>query len=386
MGLKLNIRLYYAITFLQGMVFYAPIATLYRQAKGLTVFDITLIESISLILMVALEIPWGFAADRIGYKKTIIVCNILFFISKIVFWKADNFGMFLTERLILSVVLSGLSGCDSAYLYLSSKGLDRQKIFGIYEAMSTAGIILSSVIFSAYIKNDYPLSALLTVATYALAMLLSFFLPEARAKSEKHMSFAERIKIYYSAISGNKRFVLFLLAASLISQSNQTITVFLNQLQYLRSGIPIKYMGYLYIVVTFSSFASIFAGNLSAWLGQSKTLKCLFATASISCLIMAFVVNPLISVMGIALLRMSASLFTPISMDIQNHQIKLSDRATILSVYSMVMDIVAVGTNLIYGKLADAGVSFAMGAGGVFCIFGFVLYTIWQRRKDCQTT
>ena len=64
-----NICLMYAIALLQGMVFYGPVATLYRQASGISVFQITLIESISYILCILFELPWGFVADRIGYKK-----------------------------------------------------------------------------------------------------------------------------------------------------------------------------------------------------------------------------------------------------------------------------------------------------------------------------
>ena len=69
---KRNIRLMYAIALLQGMVFYRPIATLYRQAAGVSVFQITLIESISLALALALEVPWGILADRIGYRRSMI--------------------------------------------------------------------------------------------------------------------------------------------------------------------------------------------------------------------------------------------------------------------------------------------------------------------------
>ena len=66
--IKRNIYLLWGIALLQGMVFYAPVATLYRQAAGLGIFHITLIESISLWLMLMLEIPWGWLADRIGYR------------------------------------------------------------------------------------------------------------------------------------------------------------------------------------------------------------------------------------------------------------------------------------------------------------------------------
>ena len=82
---KKNIYLMYAISCLQGMVFYGPIATLYRQAQGVSVFEITLIESISLVLCLALELPWGIVADKIGYKKTMVFCCLLYLISKVIF-------------------------------------------------------------------------------------------------------------------------------------------------------------------------------------------------------------------------------------------------------------------------------------------------------------
>lgn len=66
---KLNIWIYYGIALLQGMVFYAPVATLYRQARGLSVFSVTLIESISFAVAVLLEIPWGYAATGSVIKR-----------------------------------------------------------------------------------------------------------------------------------------------------------------------------------------------------------------------------------------------------------------------------------------------------------------------------
>ncbi|RKI84006.1 MFS transporter [bacterium 0.1xD8-71] len=76
--MKRNLFFMYAISFFQGMVFYSSIATLYRQAAGISVFQITLIESISLVIALVFEIPWGILADRIGYRRTIIACNSRF--------------------------------------------------------------------------------------------------------------------------------------------------------------------------------------------------------------------------------------------------------------------------------------------------------------------
>lgn len=381
---KINIYLLYAIALLQGLVFYGPIATLYRQTQGLSVFDITLIESISLIIMIMLEIPWGYVSDKIGYKKTIIICNILFFISKIVFWKADNFVLFLVERLILSFVLSGLSGCDSAYLYLSVNEKDSKKVFGIYDAMGTTGLICASVIFSVIIRNDYRLAAFLTIISYGISMLLSFFLKEVKPKETYCIQFNIQLKTITFAIAQNKSFVMFLFAAALLEESNQTITVFLNQLQYLRSGIEPYYMGYMHILVTVSGLLAACSHRISEFLGETTTVKLLFLVAGLACTLLAFTSDPIISVLGILMLRVSASIFVPIRNDIENLQVNISSRATILSVYSSIMNIMAIGTNLIFGKMADISVKYSMAIGACFCFIGLISYSIWNKKLNIE--
>ena len=379
---KLNIRLFYAIALLQGLVFYGPIATLYRQTQGLSVFDITLIESISLIIMIMLEIPWGYVSDKIGYKKTIIICNILYFISKIVFWKADAFSWFLAERLILSIVLSGLSGCDSAYLYLSVNEKDSKKVFSIYEAMSTTGLICASIIFSVIIRNDYRLAAFLTIISYGISMLLSLFLNEVKPMETHGTQFSKQIKDISRAIKQNKQFFMFLFAAALLAESNQTITVFLNQLQYLRSGIEPHYMGYIYILVTISGLLAAYSYRLSEYLGETITVKLLFFAAGLACTMLALSSGPIISVLGILILRVSASTFVPIRMDIENRQVNVSCRATILSVYSSIMNAMAIGTNLIFGKMADISIKYSMASGALFCFIGLIVYSIWNQNLN----
>ena len=56
---KKNLVIMYALACLHGMVFYGPVAVLYRQAAGVSVFQTALIESISLVLTVPLELPPG---------------------------------------------------------------------------------------------------------------------------------------------------------------------------------------------------------------------------------------------------------------------------------------------------------------------------------------
>ncbi len=174
--MRRNIYILCAIACLQGMVFYGPVATLYRTARGVSVWEITLIESVSLALCLLLEAPWGVLADRIGYRRTMLLCNGLYLISKVVFWQADSFAAFLAERLLLSVVLSGLSGVDTAMLYLSCERETSHRIFGIYEGLQTVGLLAAAFVYAGVIGEDYGLAAALTVAAYALAAGLTLLL------------------------------------------------------------------------------------------------------------------------------------------------------------------------------------------------------------------
>ncbi|MCG4586158.1 MFS transporter, partial [Anaerosalibacter bizertensis] len=97
-----NLYLLCTIAFLQGLVFYGPVATLFRQNRGLSLNNIFILETIFIVLMFIFEVPWGYIGDRIGYKNTLIVSFFLFFLSKIIFYNAHSFNIFLLESIIVA--------------------------------------------------------------------------------------------------------------------------------------------------------------------------------------------------------------------------------------------------------------------------------------------
>lgn len=371
----------YAIGFLQGMVFYGPVATLYRQAQGVTVFQITLIESISLILCILLEVIWGVIADKIGYKKTMVFCCILYFLSKIVFWQASDFAGFLAERIMLSIVIAGLSGVDTSILYLSCKGKDSQKIFGIYNSLQTAGLLTASAVFSLFVRDDYPLSGLLTVISYGIAAVLSLSLTEVRIEESGQNNAGQFREVLFQTVC-NGKLLLFLTAAAFWSETHQTITVFLNQLQYERCGLGNAAIGFIYIMVTIIGMC----GVCSAWFTEKTGIKAagiiLGGTAAASCIVLAVSETALPSVCGIAALRISNSLFQPFQMEMQNRQIHTKYRATALSIHAMILDSIAAGTNLVFGVLAEKDLVTAFLFGVGICIVGMILLMKWYVLLD----
>lgn len=155
MDTRRNTALFFAAYFLEGLCFYAPVATLYRQAAGLTLAQMGAIESVSVALMLLLELPWGRVADRLGHRRVIVLSTALYALSKVVFWQADGFGDFLLERVILAVALAGLSGCDSAYLYACGAPEEGQRRFGLWGAVQTAGLVTAGVCSTLFFGENY---------------------------------------------------------------------------------------------------------------------------------------------------------------------------------------------------------------------------------------
>ena len=83
-----------------------------------------------------------------------ISCGI-YFLSKIVFWQADGYGMFLLERVMLAVAVSGISGVDVSILYLSSGKEHAQRTFGIYNSLTITGVMAAAGVYTLLIGSDY---------------------------------------------------------------------------------------------------------------------------------------------------------------------------------------------------------------------------------------
>lgn len=193
------------IALLQGFIFYGPIATVYRQYRGISIFDIFLIESIFMVLMILFEIPCEWFADRFGYKKT----------------------------LVSALSLPVASGCDSALLYSSIYERQSEKAFGRYYSLSTLGFLLATPASTFITVVSMELTALLTIIPYGISVF-----------------------------------------AVLITETSHSATVFLNQLQYLRSGIGIRYFGIILAAIRLLTllYAEVYA-VVNSGIGKSANLS-----------------------------------------------------------------------------------------------------------------
>lgn len=361
-----NIFILYAMALLQGMVFYGPIATLYRQAAGVGLGQIALMEGVCLALSVALELPWGILAERLGYRKTMVLCSLLYLLTKVIFWRADNFGKFLLERVLLGAVIAGLSGLDTGILYLSCPRSEAHRVFGIYNNMTILGLLGATGVYTLWIGENYRLAGSLTVVSYAAAALLSLGLEEVRPP-DRHRG-REALRSFQGVLQetlGRKRSLLFLTGAALLGAAQQMVTVFYCQSQYQRLGMTSAGMGIAYAFVTLCGLLGGFSASLTERIGRRRALRQLPLLSALCCLVLAMTESVALSVMAVALFRAAFNLYQPLQVAIQNEAVRSADRATALSAQAVVLDGVTISATLLLGRFSEVSLpaAFLLGAG-----------------------
>ena len=375
---KKNIVLLCLIEFLQGMVFYAAVATLYRQEAGLGIFEIMVIESANMALSMLLEVPWGWLADRIGYRRTMIVCNVLFLVTKFIFWQTGNFGGFLAERLLLAVVISGLSGVSSSMLWLSAPPEKAQRNAGWCQAAGEAGLLLSGLLYTVLLSGQYRDSAFWTMVTYGIAAVLTFFLAEVRPEEELHRKRSFRgLAREHFRVPG---MIAIVLCGALFFEVVRLVTVYFNQLQYLRCGLSDRMIGAAFIAVSATGLGGPLSVRLSKRFGSRRTGKGLILLAAVCTALLAFTASGILSVALIVLVAFLSALFGPLAGTLENEMVVVKDRATALSLNAIISDSLIILLDLGIGRAADASLPLALGLCSAGCLAALAAFTVCCRK------
>ena len=150
-SLKSNPRLLCVYHALQMSLFPMAILTVYfRQDLGMNMQEIMLLQGAFGLVMALFEFPSGYLADRIGYRRTLILASVLNAIGWSAYVHADSMLGIVLAEVVLGIGISLISGTDTALLYESleeskqelqfGKWLGRVKFFGQF-GEGTAAIV-----------------------------------------------------------------------------------------------------------------------------------------------------------------------------------------------------------------------------------------------------
>lgn len=114
-GLK-NIRVYYLLgIFLSGW-FIVP-NWVFFYSRYLTIKQIGVIDGLSVLLYLLLQIPTGALSDLFGKKMTIIIGSLFIIIANILIIIAQNYWLFLIGNMLTFVGMALYTGATEAFAY-----------------------------------------------------------------------------------------------------------------------------------------------------------------------------------------------------------------------------------------------------------------------------
>ena len=176
-----------AVSFLDGLVFFAPAALLVRTSAGVTVEQFFLLQAAVSCTALAAELPAGRVTDRIGCRNTILLCEGGFLLARVLLLAAflgRSVPLFAVEAVVEGLAISFESGTRSAYLYLTVEPARYLTRTARIENWGTAGFIVSTICYAG-LYALWGLEGLLaaTVCAGALAFLAALGLPPEPARS-----------------------------------------------------------------------------------------------------------------------------------------------------------------------------------------------------------
>lgn len=191
--------------FLKSHLFLLPVLYLFYTDNGITLGDFFLLQGLSSLTCLLLDVPMGYVADRVSKKKILIFSGLILLLRFILlyFWPS-KMTIFLGEFLYAFVIVSFVGTGDS-YIYellkTQNKTTAMLKRYGRLYFWISLGTSISSL-SGAWLFKLYGADTviLLTIIFAAISTFLLFFIPDIQQLEEKQNTLGEKYLSLYKSI------------------------------------------------------------------------------------------------------------------------------------------------------------------------------------------
>ncbi len=341
-------RFLYLVSALQNMLFMLPVLMLFYGYKGVDMGDFFLIQGLSYLTVFVMEIPSGYVSDLCS-RKTVIIMGLFSWIAGYLCWIfGSGFTFILIGELIFGLAISLISGTIEAYLYDLLKRRGKEKLFHLKNAklatVGNAGLMIATL-SGAFCYHFFGPEVTLGFSVFALLISIVIMLfmpdvPESRRKvAENKSKWKDILDISKYAVKHQQ--IKWLMIFPAIYGTLTLILMWGLQSVMIATHVPVFMFS---IVVGLNALGrtgwSAASGILLEKWGLNKIL--LFLCSIISIAISAAVFSTYLShilvyfCLGLMILGSgSIQLAKVTTSTLVNHRIKSDERATILSVKTM---------------------------------------------------
>ncbi len=317
----------------------AIISVFYTRDIGMSVQEIMWLQGSFGLAMLLLEFPSGYLADRIGYKRSLLIACFTQVVGWGLYAIANTFFQVVVAELVLGGGLALVSGTDVALLYESLKETDqeehyakwsgRMKFWGQLGEGSAA--IVAGFLYAFANRSPF----FVEMVVWGVALFVAARLVEPSRHRPPTTDNWAQIKNMLKHVLKDSPPLRALFYTIIVLGMASFIPVWTIQLYALESGLEESWLGPLWAVANYMvAFGALFSHRLSKrWGAKRLLLVCLF-------LVMAGYVGLGLThaLFGFAFyyaLTLMRGMFGPVLQHEEQRLITSADRAGFLSLRSL---------------------------------------------------
>ena len=362
-NIKRNIKVDYIYCFMNNFDISSAIWVLYMVYKGLPLWQIGIVEGIFHVASFLFEVPSGALADLLGRKNVIIAGRICSALSASINLFSTNLFGFSIGFVISALGYNLNSGSEEALIYDSLKQVNCEKDY--LNVNSKLNLIieisqgLSTFIGGVLAEYSYVYCYITAIVISLLSLIPAFMFnePLKEDKDKEFNNIKERtslknhFKTCYEILKNNTEIIKILIYFPVVFTFD-TVVYFYGQQYFSELGFnKIDISLIMLLSGLFSCFGALSCEKVMSLLGdKTKYLASILMGISI---IMISGKNIAVSVIFFAIMTYANALLYPIQSSSLNKLIPSEQRATIISIDSMIFSLSMICIFPITGLIAD---------------------------------
>jgi MFS family permease len=360
------------INFCTRFHLYIHVYALLLGSRGLSLLQISTIESVVIGTLFVMEVPTGVIADRIPRRWSITASLFLLMCGEILFLTARSYPVYLLVAVFTGTGFAFASGATDSLIYDSLPDENREtgmkQAMGRYGSVGQIAFFLSPIVGSLVIGHLSPerfnLAIALTAFAIFIGLLISLTLNEPSVTHDKQAVNSLMIlrngwgEFYHNPIL-RQLVLVSILTATFTGMLVTTLAapyMAAHNLSPLMIGLALS-IGSLFAAVT-----QRYAYRVEERLGKRWGIAVLMLLPGVSYLVLAFVSAPFLIWLIIAWMYATNDMRTPLISAYQNTLISGTSRATTLSLINMFLNLFVAIMGPVYVALGaqDLRVTFAV--------------------------
>ncbi|MFT9098631.1 MFS transporter [Liquorilactobacillus sp.] len=356
---------------------------IYLQHAGLTLFEVGLCESIFHIGSFLFEVPSGLLADRFSYKTVLVAGRLMSILSAVIMLLAQSFWFFAFSFILSAFSYNLQSGTIDAMMYdsliESKQTSDFPKIISkteiIFEVADTIGVVIAGFLVHWHFELTYVIAILVGFLALISVLFLKEPLKTAQiqidTEKEAELTISELIRSSWRILKKEKFLRNLMIYQAMIDLICTSYYYYYQSVMKSNNFSGVMISGIMVISSVIAVIAISVTPRITNRFSQLNILRFLIVPI-LGLIPLIFFRNGIIMLLLFMLLKALSAIVGPLFSNYYNKLIESKQRATLLSVASVIFSAFMIVLFPVVGWMIDQ-VGFAIAFGIIGIVMGVLV-------------